>query len=354
MPAAQRRAWTLSLMLLALLGLGAGAMALRPAGQPAARAAVLAAPAAAPPTQITLGTWSPMGALAGQAAETTSAPTAVSWGAGRLDLFVRGRSGELYQNYREQGRWSGWRVPDAFRGVELRSAPSCAAWGEGRLSCVALIAGDLAIWHFFFDGLGWARESLGGEASSAPVIVSPRTNQLAVFVAGGGGRLFGKGWVPGRWSDWRDLGGELRSAPACAVWRGDQLIHCFVTNTQGTLSRQEVIIREEVLSGRGYVPVAMNEASGNLLTLGSAPAAVALGPGRLGLFVLNRGQNLFQTTWAGQDFVVWQGAGENLALTSVPSCASVAPGRADCFARGSDSPLLKAFGDILQSSAAVR
>lgn len=354
MSAAPRRAWTLSLVLLTLLGLGVGALAFRPAATPTVRTAVLAAPAAAPPAQLTLGTWSPMGAMAGQAAEATSAPAAVSWGAGRLDLFVRGRSGELYQNYREQGIWSNWRVPEAFRGVGLRSAPSCTSWGESRISCVALIEGDRAVWHFFFDGLGWARESLGGEASSAPVIVSPRANQLAVFVAGGGGRLFGKGWVPGRWSDWRDLGGELRSAPACVAWRGDQLIHCFVTNTQGALSRQEVVIREEVLNGRGYVPVAMNEANGNLLTLGSAPAAVALGPGRLGLFVLNRGQNLFQTTWAGQDFVVWQRANENLSLTSIPSCANVAPGRADCFARSSDSPLLSAFGDILQSSATVR
>jgi hypothetical protein len=354
MAVAQRRAWLLALVGLVLLGLAVINLTLRPSALPTVRATEFAAPAGVDPAQITLGGWSPMGAMPGQAAESTSAPSAVSWGLGRLDLFVRGRSGELYQNYRENGRWAGWRVPDAFRGVSLRSAPSCTSWGEARLSCVALVEGDLAVWHFFFDGLGWARESLGGEASSAPVIVSPRANQLAVFVAGSGGRLFGKGWVPGRWSDWSNLDGELRSAPACSVWRGEQVINCFVINTQGALSRQEIVMREERLSGRGYVPIAMNEASGNLVAPGSAPSAVALGPGRIELFVLNRSLHLFQTTWAGRDAVLWQRANENLVLTSIPSCASASPGRADCFARGSDSAMLNAFGDLMQASGSLR
>jgi hypothetical protein len=354
MPVVQRRVWILALIGLVLLSLGALNLSLQQFPVAMVGATEVAAPAAVSHGQIALGVWSPMGAMPGQAAESTSAPAVVSWGLGRLDLFVRGRSGELYQNYRENGRWSGWRVPEAFRGVSLRSAPACASWGEARLSCVALVEGDLAVWHFFFDGTGWARESLGGEASSAPVIVSPRPNQLAVFVAGSSGRLFGKGWVPGRWSAWSNLDGELRSAPACAVWRGEQVINCFVVNTQGTLSRQEIVVREELLSGRGYVPLAMNEASGNLVAPGSAPSAVALGPGRIELFVLNRSLNLFQTTWAGRDAVLWQRANANLMLTSIPSCASASPGRADCFARGSDNPMLSAFGDLLQASGSLR
>ncbi|MFV9503324.1 MAG: hypothetical protein AB4911_02030 [Oscillochloridaceae bacterium umkhey_bin13] len=325
---------------------------------------LLAAPVAAPvaaaepartgAAQIGLGAWSPMAALPNQGAEATSAPAAVSWGPGRLDLFVRGRSGELFQNYRENGNWSSWRVPDAFRGVSLRSAPSCTSWGVGRISCVALIDGDRQVWHFFYDGRAWAREPLGGDAWSAPVIVSPRNDQLAVFVVGGGARLFGRGWVPGRWSDWIDLGGELRAAPACAVWSGDSTIQCFVANTQGSLSRQEIVIQNERVSGLGYVPVAMNDQSGNVVTLGSAPTAVALGPGRIGLFVLNRNLNLFQTTWARQDFLVWQRANENIALTTPPSCAVLGAGLASCFARGADNPFLGAFGDIIQASANVR
>ncbi len=303
--------------------------------------------------QTTLGTWSAMGAIAGQRAEATSAPSVVSWGPGRLDLFVRGRSGELYQNYRDQGGWTGWRVPAGFGGVSLSSAPSCATWGVGKISCVALIDGDRQVWHFYYDGQAWAREGLGGEAISAPIIVAPRPNQLAIFVAGNGGHLFGKGWVPERWSPWYDLGGELRAAPACAPWTVGT-INCFVTNTQGSLSRQEIVIQNEVLIGRGYVPLGMTEQGGNLVTIGSTPSAATVGAGRIALFVLNHGQSLFLATWTGQDGLIWQRANENLALSGTPSCVVIAASQAACFARGSDSPLLNAFGDLLQTTASVQ
>lgn len=324
-----------------LLGVVAGEGAGAPAG----------APQAAPAAQLNLGTWVPMGSMAFQGAEATSAPAAVSWGPGRLDVFVRGRNGELFQNYRE-GSWGGWRVPDAFRGVVLRSAPACASWGVGRLSCVALVEGNTEVWHFYWDGASWARQSLGGAATSAPSVVSPGPSQLAVFVTGERGRLFGKSWVRGQWSDWRDLGGELRSAPACAAWSGDALIQCFVTSTQNWIMRQEVRIGQGSVEGRGYVHVSMRVQSDNDLTLGSAPAAVAVGPGRVALLALNAGQALYTTTWAGSDQVLWQRTVDPFspALNSVPACA-VAAGRLDCFARGPDNRMLNGFGDLLMATA---
>ena len=345
-----RRGGTLLLRILLLVGFGLTPLAQDRLAPPVAAAAERTAGAA----QFSMGVWSPMSIVAGQGAEATSAPAVVSWAAGRLDLFVRGRNGELYQNFQEQGRWFGWRVPPPFLGVMLRSAPSCASWGVGRISCVALIESDRAVWHFFYDGTRWALESLGGEARSAPVVVSPRPNQLAIFVVGTGGRLYGRAWVPGRWSGWRDLGGELRSAPACTVWRNEQVINCFVVNTLGTLSRQEIVIRDEILTGRGYVTISTNDENGSLLTLTSTPAALATGSGRISLFVLNRGQTLVQATWSGQDLLVWQRVNENVTLTTTPSCALIAPGRADCFARGSDNPMWNAFGDIVQATGALR
>lgn len=321
---------------------------------PQVRAAELLAPAVVVPAQMSLGNWSPFATMTGQIAEATSAPAVVSWGLGRIDLFVRGRNGELAQNYREAGHWSGWQVPPAFRGIVLRSAPACASWGSQRISCVALIEGDRAVWHFYYDGQTWNHESLGGDAWSAPAIVSPQPNQLAIFVAGGGGRLYGKGWVPGRWSAWIDFGGELRSAPACAVYRGEQVIHCFVTNTQRAISRQAIMIDGERLSGSGYVTLAMHQANGNLLMMASAPSALAIGPNRIALLALNHDQKLFQSTWAGRDNVAWQPVNENVALATIPTCASAAPGRTDCFARGGDSPMLNAFGDMLQASGTVQ
>ncbi|PDW03159.1 hypothetical protein [Candidatus Viridilinea mediisalina] len=347
----QPKRWFFVLIFFGLLGLG---IYIWRSSTPQVRATELLAPAVVVPAQMSLGTWSPFATMTGQIAEATSAPAVVSWGAGRLDLFVRGRNGELFQNYREAGQWSGWQVPPAFRGVVLRSAPTCASWGSQRISCVALIEDDRAVWHFYYDGQAWARESLGGDAWSAPTIVSPQPDQVAVFVAGAGGRLYGRGWVPGRWSEWIDFGGELRSAPACAAYRGDQVIHCFVTNTQRSISRQAILIDGERLSGSGYVTLAMHEANGNSLMMASAPAALAIGPNRIAILALNDAQKLFQTTWAGRDNVTWQPANENLPLATIPSCTSTTPGRTDCFARASDSPMLNAFGDMLQTSGTVR
>lgn len=313
----------------------------------------LAAPAAAPAGQIGFSGWSPMGTMANQGAETTSAPAAVSWGSGRLDVFVRGRNGELYQNYRER-TWSGWRVPDAFRGVVLRSAPSCAAWGTNRLSCVALVEGDEGVVHFYWDGAGWARESLGGRATSAPSIVSPGPNQLAVFVAGEGSVLFGMSWVRNQWSAWFNLGGVLLSAPSCAVWPGDPAIQCFVISTQPWLMRQEIRIGQGSVRGGPYIRIPLRAQTDNELSIGSAPSAVAVGPRRIGLMLMNFGQALYTTTWSGRDEVIWQRTADPFSpmLNTVPSCAVVAA-RLECFARGPDSALLKGFGDVLMANAAL-
>lgn len=326
----------------ALLGVVDGAPAASPAG----------APVGSPQAQPLFGNWLPMGTNAFQAAEATSAPAAVSWGGGRLDVFVRGRSGELYQNFRE-GRWFNWRVPEPFRGIILRSAPSCASWGFERLSCVALIEGDNAVWHFYWDGSTWARQSLGGVATSAPSVASPGRDLLAVFVAGERGQLFGRSWVRGQWSEWRELGGELRSAPACAAWSGDAVIHCFVTSRHNSIMRQEVRISQGDITGPGFAEVSMRVQNENFLSLGSAPSATAVAPGRVALLVLNAGQALYTTTWAGNDQgVFWTRNNDpnSPPLNSTPACAAIS-GRIECFARGPDSRMLNGFGDLLQSVA---
>jgi hypothetical protein len=45
--------------------------------------------------------WESIGDIAG--GQLTSAPAAVSWQAGRLDIFVRGSDGRMYHKYFENG-----------------------------------------------------------------------------------------------------------------------------------------------------------------------------------------------------------------------------------------------------------
>lgn len=328
-----------------------------------------AAPQAAPATQISLGGWSPVPG----GGEASSLPTAISWGPERLDLFVRGRDGRLFQNYLIGNRWDGWRVPGAFGDLTLRSAPSCASWNVNRISCVALVEGSERVWHMLWDGVQWSLEDLGGTAASAPAIVSPNPNQLAVFVVGGGQKLYGRAWAPGGWSGWAELdpNGRLGSAPACAGWSsrfaggapststapGTGSISCLAVGGDRRLYLQLIGVRGNALSAGRWVELGRREQGGNDLTIGSAPTIVAVAADRAVIFLLNRGQSLYYATLQLAPSVSqsdWQRVADDRQLGSPPGCVVLAPGRASCFARGVDNPLFGfGTGELLQAGLTV-
>lgn len=97
-----------------------------------------------------------------------NAPTVISWGGDRIDLFVRGMDSALYQRAYASGVWSPWR-------------------------------------------------SLGGTLSSAPAATSQSLGTLKVFARGSDSRMFSISWDGQRWTPWADHGGTLTSAPAGAA-----------------------------------------------------------------------------------------------------------------------------------------
>jgi hypothetical protein len=48
----------------------------------------------------------------------------VSWGQGRIDVFVRGPSNHLYRRWYANGRWSGWEN----LGGTLADDPDASGW----------------------------------------------------------------------------------------------------------------------------------------------------------------------------------------------------------------------------------
>ena len=59
--------------------------------------------------------WQNLGGIA------TSAPAAVSWGAQRVAVFVRGSDNKMYQAYYDGQRWISWISHEGI----LTSAPAC-------------------------------------------------------------------------------------------------------------------------------------------------------------------------------------------------------------------------------------
>jgi hypothetical protein len=72
-------------------------------------------------------TWSGWQNLGG---ELTSSPAAISWSYPRIDVFVRGSDGALWQKYYWNG-WSGWKS----LGGQLtpNTATAVSSWAAGRL-----------------------------------------------------------------------------------------------------------------------------------------------------------------------------------------------------------------------------
>jgi aryl-phospho-beta-D-glucosidase BglC (GH1 family) len=71
----------------------------------------------------------------------TSGSAVASWGAGRLDCFVRGIDNALWHKWYDSS-WSGWEQ----LGGGLTSDPAAVSWGSNRIDCFAR-GTDNALWH---------------------------------------------------------------------------------------------------------------------------------------------------------------------------------------------------------------
>jgi hypothetical protein len=149
------------------------------------------------------GPWTDWGSLAGGA---RSGPAAVSWGPGRLDVFVAGLDAQLWHRWWDDVfGWSDW---EALGGM-LTSAPAVTTFGPGRLDVFAR-GTDLQMWHKWFVGGIWsAWEPLGGYLLSGLGAVSWSPGRIDVLAIGGDTAVYHK-WYEGGWSDWEWLGGSAQ------------------------------------------------------------------------------------------------------------------------------------------------
>jgi hypothetical protein len=165
----------------------------------------------------TISGWTSLG---GQVA-TNTGPSVCSWGPGRLDVFVQGTSGAMYQKTWNGTSWSNWI-------------------------------------------------SLGGKLTSAPGATATG-NQIGVFVAGTSGTIYYKHWNGAAWSGWVNVGGTVLSgtSPAAYNW-GTSQIGWLVTGTDSNL------YRNWVGSSSGYEGIAG--------ALTSSPSATAKHNGVIDVF----------------------------------------------------------------------
>jgi Repeat of unknown function (DUF346) len=175
----------------------------------------------------------------------TSAPAVASWGMGRLDVFVRGSDNRLWQrscdiatgvnSVCDGGDWSTWQQPP-IGGGNLGSAPAAVSWGLGRID-VFTRGTDSALYHVSFvdgDGIGGDPGSwgpgwvpLGGQTFHAPAVASRGAGSLYLFVHGTDGILYRQKFANGSWDGlWEGRGGRnarFKDSPAAVTVSGGSL-----------------------------------------------------------------------------------------------------------------------------------
>ncbi len=225
--------------------------------------------------------------LGGGIASGTS-PAVASWGPGRMDVFIEGLDHQLWHDAWE-GAWTGWSPLGGY----LTSSPSVSSWGPGRLD-VFVAGADEAVWHLAFAGGWWPWESLGGAVApgTGPAATSWGPGRIDFFLTGIDHQLW-HGWYSEGWGRYEPLGGLLTSGPGAASW-GSGRLDVFAAGTDYQL---------------WHLPYAASwyawEPQGGILD--SGPGAASEGPGNLEVVVKGIDDGIyltrFSSAWSGYQVI---------------------------------------------------
>jgi hypothetical protein len=235
---------------------------------------------------------------------------------GRIDVYVRGDDGQLWQKVQTGGGSTPWSPLGGF----LTSDPDVASRSPGAVDIVVR-GGDQALWLRSFDGVSWQPwQSLGGRISSSPSIVSWGPGNLSVFACGADGALWMRTFN-GTWGPWSSLGGAVFAAPDVSS-DGVGHLDVVVRSTGGSIYRRT--FRDGVWSGWEALPGLMASGSG----------AGSWGPGRTDVGIRGVDRALWASAWNGTSWTGWGSLGG--IITSDPDVASSGPNTLVITARGQD------------------
>jgi hypothetical protein len=137
---------------------------------------------------------------------TNAAPAAVEW-PNHKEVIVLGGDGNLYHRVSTDGgiSYSGWSSIGKPPSTTICSAPSAVSWGPGRVD--VLVTGcDTRLWMLteLNNGLNWANRG-NTNLVGRPTAVSPAGARLDIWVRDTAGRLWDDQYNGSTWT-WRDAG----------------------------------------------------------------------------------------------------------------------------------------------------
>jgi len=246
------------------------------------------------PTTITtpVWAWESLGGL------TPNHVSPVSWGANRLDLFVRGTDFGIYHKWWDGAHWGPSMTAWESLGGATPGPVTAVSWGRNRLD-LFVRGTDNGIYHKWWDGAHWgpsmtAWESLGGATPDAIGAVSWGANRLDLFVRGTDNGIYHKWWDGAHWGPsmtaWESLGGAT-PGPVTAVSWGANRLDLFVRGTDNG-------IYHKWWDGAHWGPsMTAWESLGGATP--DAVGAVSWGANRLDLFVRGIDNGIYHKWWDG-------------------------------------------------------
>ncbi|MBI3866998.1 MAG: hypothetical protein HY299_00570 [Verrucomicrobia bacterium] len=269
--------------------------------------------------------------------DVTGSPTAVSWGPDRIDLFARGTDGGVFHKYWNGNQWGPSPTDWAGLGGRITDSPAAVSWGSNRIDLFAR-GTDGGVYHKYWNGNQWGPSptdwaGLGGLITDSPTAVSWGPNRIDVFARGLDGGVFHKYWDGNQWGPsptaWQGLGGSILGSPVAVSW-GPNRIDLFARGVNGS-------VYHKYWNGIQWGPSLSDwESLGGKTT--DAPSVVSWGPGRLDVFVRGLDGAAFHKAWTGTDWSPRGGDWSSLGggITGTPSAVSWSPNRLDVFVRGTD------------------
>jgi Repeat of unknown function (DUF346) len=253
-----------------------------------------------------------------------SSPAVASWGANRLDVFVRGTDNAIWHAWWDGSTWNYWQS----LGPSIVSSPAAVSWGPNRIDLFG-VGTDGKLYHQYWNGSTWSAwvSELGapppGIASgSAPAVASWGASHLDVFVRGADNAIWQATWNGSAWSGWTSLGGTITSSPAAVSW-GSGRIDLFGIGSGG-------VVYHKYYSGSWSGWLSEIGAPPPGIASGSSPAVSSWGANRLDVFVRGADNAIWHAWWDGTNWSnLWESRGP--AITSSPAAASWSTNRIDLF-----------------------
>jgi hypothetical protein len=154
------------------------------------------------------GSWGDWEYLVG---ECLTAPAAVSYDENHMDMFVLIGYVLFHQSWNQTSGWGSWKAIGG--GNWTLFVPTPVSWGEGRLDVFVVDSNSNQLYHTYWNGSTWqpppfSFESLGGYCTSRPVAISRSTGQIDVFVRGGDSGLWHISYSSNNWSPWMSISGN--------------------------------------------------------------------------------------------------------------------------------------------------